>query len=133
VALCDLSGARNFDLHNFKHIKMKSWLLFLIGTLAYFDLRFMKRKDKSNFSISFWFKDNWPELLFTFLLDLIAMIILMDADTNITVWLTEKLPAGLVVPSKLIFSALCGLGFGHIGYEMIQKTFKKGKNAKNGG
>jgi hypothetical protein len=106
---------------------MKAWLLFVIGTLAYFDLRFINRKDKSVFNIGFWLKDNWPELLFTFLLDLIAMIILMDADTNITAWLTTKLPDGLVLPSKLVFSAFCGLGFGHIGYELIKKTVKKGK------
>lgn len=104
---------------------MKAWLLFLLGTLAYFDLRFINRKDKSNFDIKFWFKDNWPELLFTFLLDLIAMIILMDSDTSITDWLNSKIPLGLVLPAKLIFAAFCGLGFGHLGYEMIQKTVKK--------
>ena len=103
---------------------MKNWLLFLIGTLAYFDLRYINRKDKTNFDVKFWFKDNWPELLFTFLLDLIGMIILMDSDTNITVWLASKLPDGLVVPSKLLFAAFCGLGFGHIGYEMVQKLVK---------
>lgn len=104
---------------------MKSWLLFLIGTLAYFDLRFINRTDKSVFNVKFWLKDNWPELLFTFLLDLIAMIILMDSDTNITAWLSSKIPMGVVLPAKLVFSALCGLGFGYIGYEAIQKTFKK--------
>jgi len=104
---------------------MKSWLLFLLGTLAYFDLRFINRKDKSNFDIKFWLRDNWPELVFTFILDLIAMIILMDSDTNITLWLTSKLPMGLVLPSKLVFAAFCGLGFGKIGYEMIKKTVKK--------
>ena len=106
---------------------MKAWLLFLLGTIAYFDLRFINRKDKSVFDIKFWFKDNWPELLFTFILDLIAMIILMDSDTNITAWLIRILPDGLVLPAKLLFAALCGLGFGHLGYEMIQKTLKKKK------
>ncbi len=107
---------------------MKSWLLFLLGTLAYFDLRFMNRKDKGKFDLKFWFLDNWPELLFTFILDLIAMIILMDADTSLTQWLAAKLPDGLVLPAKLIFAAFCGLGFGKIGYEMVQRTVKKPKN-----
>jgi len=106
---------------------MKAWFLFLLGTLAYFDLRFIKRKDKSNFDLKFWLKDNWPELVFTFILDLIVMIILMDSETSVTEWLNSKIPLGLVLPSKLIFAALCGLGFGKIGYEMINRTVKKKK------
>jgi hypothetical protein len=110
---------------------MKAWLLFLLGTLAYFDLRFMKRKDKTSFDVKFWIKDNWPELLFTFIIDLIAMIILMDADTNITAWLTTKLPDGLVLPAKLLSAAACGLGLGYIGYEFVQRTIKKSKGKSN--
>jgi hypothetical protein len=105
---------------------MKAWLIFLLGTAAYFFIRYAKRTDKvKDFSIKFWLKDNYPELISTFIIDLIAMIILMDADTNLTVWLASKIPEGLVLPAKLIFAALCGLGFGHIGYELIQKTIKK--------
>lgn len=38
---------------------MKNWVLFFLGTLAYFLYRFIKRKEKRpDFSIHFWIEDN---------------------------------------------------------------------------
>lgn len=103
---------------------MKAWLLFVLGTLAYFAIRFKNRKDKTKEpNIAFWWKDNWEQLLPAVIIDLIMMIIFMDADTNITAWLSTFLPAGVVVSSKLAGAALCGLGLGWGAYE----TFKKKK------
>ena len=104
---------------------MKSWLLFFLGTLAYFLIRFNNRKDKKAFDLKFWLQDNWPELATTFILDLIAMIILMDEGTNLTGWLATKLPEGFVLPGKLLVSAFCGLGFGYLAYEFVQRVVKR--------
>jgi hypothetical protein len=100
---------------------MKSWGLFFLGTLVYFLIRFTNRTDKSKeVTIKFWFKDNWPELVVTFSLDLMAMIVLMDDDTNVTGFLTSFLPDGLVVPAQLMIGAACGLGIGAGIYELFK-------------
>jgi len=105
---------------------MKAWFLFILGTLAYFDLRYMGREDKEKgFDIVFWLKDNWPELSLALILDVIAMIILMDSDANITVFVAKYLPDGLVLPVKLLVSAGCGLGLGYGVYEFVKKFIKK--------
>ena len=107
---------------------MKSWFLFFLGTLIYFLIRFTNRTDKSKeATINFWLKDNWPELIVTFSLDLMAMMLLMDDNTNITGFLTSFLPDGVVVPAKLMIGAACGLGIGAGIYELFKSklTAKK--------
>jgi len=81
---------------------MKSWLLFLLGALAYFFIRYANRTDKvKDFSIKFWWKDNMPEL--------VASLVL---------------PEGLVVSAKLVSSLACGLGLGAGVYELFKKKVK---------
>lgn len=105
---------------------MKTWLLFGIGSLIYFMIRYIGRTDKAkDFSLAFWFKDNIPELSVVFGLDLILMIILSDSRVNVSGFLAKHLPEGIVVPAELIIGAACGLGLGYAGYEFIQKTIKK--------
>jgi hypothetical protein len=104
---------------------MKAWLLFLIGTFAYFMIRYANRTDKvKEFNLKFWFKDNWPELTVALLLDFAVMLILMDSDTNITAWLSKYLPEGIVVSTKLVISLACGLGLGAGIYEIFKKKVK---------
>lgn len=105
---------------------MKTWLLFLIGSLIYFMIRYLNRTDKvKDFNLWFWFKDNYPELIVAFGLDLLFMIILTDDGVNVSGFLAKHLPEGIVVPAELIIGAACGLGLGYAGYEFIQKTIKK--------
>jgi hypothetical protein len=107
---------------------MKSWILFFLGTLAYFLIRYANRKDKTPaFSFKFWIRDNWPELSVALILDIAAMIILMDADTNITEWLRTFLPPGIVVSAKLLASLGCGLGLGAGAYGVFKKKLKNVK------
>ena len=104
---------------------MKSWILFLLGTLAYFLIRYVNRTDKvKDFNLKFWIKDNWPELSVAVILDIAVMIILMDENTNITAWLSTYLPAGIVVSAKLALSLACGLGLGAGVYELFKKKLK---------
>ena len=79
-------------------------------------------------TIKFWFKDNWPELIVTFALDLMAMILLMDDDTNITGFLDSFLPDGLVVPVKLMIGSACGLGIGAGIYELFKSKLAAKKD-----
>ena len=107
---------------------MKTWLLFILGTFAYFLIRYTKRRDKApGFSFKFWIRDNRPELTVALILDVAAMIILMDADTSITEWLKTFLPAGVAVSAKLLAALACGLGLGAGAYEVFKKKLKSGK------
>lgn len=105
---------------------MKAWILFFIGTLIYFLLRYNGRTDKTKeFNMKFWFQDNWPELTVTFLLDLLVMMILMDENTNIVGFLDSFLPIGIVVPAQLVIGASCGLGVGAGIYELFKNKLTK--------
>ena len=105
---------------------MKAWILFLLGTLAYFFLRFQNRKDRTTKpDFLFWIKDNIVQLAPAVILDVMLMIMFMDADTDITKWLSGFLPAGIVVSAKLAGSALCGLGLGWGFYEALKKKAKE--------
>ena len=106
---------------------MKEWILFILGTLAYLMIRYSNRKNKTAaFSLLFWIKDNWAEIGLALIMDVIAMIILMDASTSVDVtnWLNQ-LPIGIVLSGKLFLSAGCGLGLGKGAYEFIKRL--KGK------
>lgn len=104
---------------------MKEWFLFFLGTLAYFLWIYNSRKDKSSdFSFKFWFKDNWNELLFTFVFDLAAVLILLDPETHIDLTKIEWFPAWLVLPFRLVGSFLIGYGGGWAIYLVFKKKAK---------
>lgn len=108
---------------------MIAWLLFIIGTLAFFLIRYKGRTDKSKeFDFGFWLKDNWPELAIALLLDIACMIILMQNDTDITVFLNKYLPEGVTLSAKLVIALACGLGLGLGIYEIFSKKAKDAIN-----
>ena len=110
---------------------MKAWLLFLLGTIAYFIIRYEGRGDKSKeLDIKFWIRDNWVQLSAGFILDLIAMILLTDTSINLEIWLCKYVPEGLVSLTMLAIPAACGLGLGWGAYEFI-KLFLKKKSDKS--
>ena len=105
---------------------MKSWLLFLLGTVAFFLYKYIKRGNKEKpLSITFWFKDNWQELLLTFIFDITAMIILMDNGTTIDLTsVLAFLPAGVELSATLFVSFFVGFGGGAAIYAMLKKKVK---------
>jgi len=104
---------------------MKAWILFALGTLAYFLIRYSRRRNKlADFDFKYWIKDNWPELSVILILDIAVMIIFMDAGTNITEWLTTFLPKGIAVSTTLVAALACGLGLGKGIYEVFRKKLK---------
>ena len=105
---------------------MKAWLLFFLGTLAYFLIRYAGRTDKSKeLDWKFWFTDNWVQLSGAFILDLIAMLLITDPDIDISGWLIKFIPEGLVSLTMLAIPAACGLGLGWGAYEFIKLFLKK--------
>lgn len=107
---------------------MKAWLLFLLGTVGYFIIRYDGRTDKSKeFDLLFWLKDNWVQLSGAFILDLIAMLLITDPDIDISGWLMTLtfIPQGLVPLIMLAIPAGCGLGLGWGAYEFLKLFLKK--------
>ena len=107
---------------------MKEWVLFILGTLAYFIFRYDSRTDKSKeFDLWFWVKDNWVQLSGAFILDLIAMLLITDPDIDISGWLMTLtfIPQGLVPLIMLAIPPACGLGLGWGAYEFIKLFIKK--------
>lgn len=105
---------------------MKAWILFFIGTLAYFIYKYINRSSKTPRSLKIWFNENWARLTWAFLLDLSAMLIIMDSGTKIDLSaLMVKIP-WIVLPGKLVLASLVGYGFGVLGYSFAKKrTIKK--------
>lgn len=109
---------------------MKSWVLFILGTIAFFIIRYEGRTDKSKKpDLNFWFADNWVQLSGAFILDLIAMLLITDPDIDISGWLIKFIPEGLVSLTVLAIPAACGLGLGWGAYEFL-KLFLKKKSEK---
>ena len=98
-------------------------VLNLLGILIYFLNRFSNRRSKDKtFSISFWIKDNWPELLIVLLVDISVMLLLLTND--VTIDLAEFVPQWMVTPGDLTLAWLVGLGLASFGYTVIKKKFK---------
>jgi hypothetical protein len=105
---------------------MKSWVLFTLGTIAFFIIRLDGRTDKSKkLDFNFWIADNWIQLSGAFILDLIAMILFTDSGIDISGWLIKFVPEGLVSIVILAIPAGCGLGLGWGAYEFIKLFLKK--------
>ena len=110
---------------------MKAWILFFLGTLGYFLYRYINRKEKAtDFTFKFWIKDNWPELLLTFIFDLAAVIILLDPDTKIDLTKIEWFPKWLTMPVSLAGSFLIGYGGGWAIYTIFKRKVKYEINEK---
>lgn len=104
---------------------MKAWILFFLGTLAYFLYKYITRKDKRlDFSPVFWLKDNWPELAFSFVFDLAVMLIFMDEGTKIDLTKIAWFPVWLALPVKLCGAFAIGYGGGFAIYTIVQKKTK---------
>lgn len=104
---------------------MKNWMLFFLGTLAYFLNRYLNRKVKiKEPSLIYWGKDNWPELLFSLVFDLAIMFIFMDPETVIIIDKITWMPEWLILPTKLIGSFLIGYGGGLGVYKIFKKKVK---------
>ena len=98
-------------------------ILNLLGILIYFLNRFINRRGKNKtFSITFWLKDNWPELLVVLLMDISLMILLLTND--VTIDLAGFIPDWMVAPGDLTLVWLVGLGLASLVYTFIKKKFK---------
>ena len=103
---------------------MINWVLNIIGIMVYFIGRFSQRKSKTiQPSFTFWFKDNWPELIQTSLLNFAIMLIISmkQLSVNMDIWLQEKLPYISIDP--VVAKAILSLGVGLIITHMVYQSY----------
>jgi hypothetical protein len=113
---------------------MKAWILFFLGTLAFFLYKYLTRKDKSTkLSPIFWWRDNYPELLFSFVIDLAVMLIFIDPETKVDLSQIAWFPKWLVLPVKLAGSFLIGYGGGVAVYNIFKRKVKYETDKKRTG
>lgn len=101
---------------------MTDYILCLMGILVYFINRYANKKQKdTKLSLSYWFKDNWPELTTTLLLNAAIMILVHLPGTTVDLTkLTDSLPFGLNVAGVPTLSFLLGLGLTAAFYRMFK-------------
>ena len=109
---------------------MKAWILFFIGTLAYFLWKYINRSKKTiGFNPIFWLKDNWPELSLSFIVDFGIAFAFLSETQNIDfakiAWIPDWLPEGLIIK---LFAFFLGYGGGLIVYNILKKKVKDAKN-----
>jgi hypothetical protein len=106
---------------------MLNWILNLLGISIYFLNRFSNRTNKTKFKFSFWFNDNWNELLSTLLINIALMLLLMQPETNINIdeLIAQHVPFALQVAIKPLFSFLLGLGLSSAFYSIFRRKLKR--------
>jgi len=103
-------------------------VLNVLGIVTFFLIRFLKRKNTAEPSMSFWIKDNKWELLVIALIDVQLMIFVVIGGLRVDLTkLLPSLPGGVTLVGDLALPALCGwiISFGV--YEALKKKVEDSK------
>ena len=108
---------------NFERKTEMNWILAFTGLLIYFLSRYANRSNKSNPSLKFWWKDNWPEFTQS-ILWVFALMSILTSDNAVVDsrrfqdWINKYInfPDGMVLPAKMVISFLLGLFISKIQY-----------------
>ena len=96
---------------------IKAWVLFFLGTGAYFITRYGNKRNKSrDFDLKFWLNDNWPELSVAFIVDLAMTLLILDPATQIDMSGVAWWPQWLTLPIAAAIAFFLGYGGGAIVY-----------------
>jgi len=108
---------------------MKVWILFFIGTLAYFLYKYINRSKKTiGFSLKYWARDNWAELTLAFIVDFAMALIFLDSTSAIDFTQVTSIPPWLSSDGALqLFAFFLGYGGGVIVYNILKKKVKDAK------
>ena len=103
---------------------MLVWFIALLGIFASFLVKYINKKDKaSTLSISYWLKDNLPELLVSVIFMIILMII--ASETEFDNEIIENIPVVKSLPMDLISAALIGYLNNQLFYFLVKKGKEK--------
>lgn len=108
---------------------MKAWFLFLLGSLAYFLVRYGDDKKKmskmvADFDLGYWWRHNWNELVVMAIFDLAMVLVLFDPETGIDLTQISWIPPYLTFPVKVVGAFLIGYGGGYSMYTLFKKKEK---------
>jgi len=104
---------------------MLVWLVAILGILLSFFVKYSNRTVKEKtWSLGFWIKDNYPEMIIS-LLSMVILIIIFQKSTFTDQVFTEKLPWITSLPMDLVVAALSGYLNNTIWYSLVKKA--KGK------
>lgn len=111
-----------------------TYILAILGIAINFLSKYNARTKKEEFSLKYWIKDNWPELIQS-LFFVIAIIIMLNqtefqSSEDFYSWVSSfiPLPKGVVVPVQLFAPFLTGLSINHIVYWYNKHYIKKKKS-----
>ena len=101
------------------------WLIAFLGIVLSFFVKYAKRtaKEKS-WSFTYWFKDNWPEVIASFLSMFILVIIFKQTEFDQSA-LVEKIPWVTSLPMDLVSAALAGYLNNTLWYAIVKKAKRK--------
>lgn len=98
-------------------------LLNVLGITIYFLTRYGSRAEKDkDFSLAFWWKDNWNELVTTVLFDAAVMILFLAGDIELNI--SQFIPEWLMKVGGLTIAFALGLGLAALIYEIFKKKIK---------
>lgn len=103
-------------------------ILNIIGIAICFIVKYNNRREKDKgFSLSFWMRDNWPELMVTGLLDVAIVLLVVTGDLQINA--AKFLPEWVIASGSLTLYFLIGLAISAGVYEIIKTKSKKNEVA----
>jgi len=101
------------------------WLIAFLGIALSFFVKYAKRTSKEKvWSFTFWIKDNWPEVVSSFLSMFILLIIFQRTEFDQASFV-QKVPWITSLPMDLVAAALAGYLNNTLWYAIVAKA--KGK------
>ena len=99
----------------------------ILGILIYFLLRYTNRTDQTTkLSLSYWFKDNWPEFAGILLFDITLILLLVVGGIQVDISkILPSLPDGVTLIGDYAICFLIGSVISHGVYELFKTKVKK--------
>lgn len=106
-----------------------NWILNLIGIIIFFVNRYFGREVKTTgFSWSYWWRDNWQEVITILLINLALMIIMHMKETRLAIdQLMAQLPAWVKILGVPGICLGLGLGLSWLIYQLFVKKVEEAK------
>lgn len=104
---------------------MEIWIIALLGIALSFFVKYAKRNNKEkDWSLSFWAKDNYPELIASLIGMVILVMIFREIEFDSSI-VTEKFSWIKALPMDLVAGALAGYLNNSFWYALIRLLKRK--------